>query len=125
MKIYELDEPENIKDAIGILDIIFEETGKNNKDEIDYFNNSKTSDIMYEYHHSLGTTIRNAWLWPKNPNQISNIYKLFFNRGIRHPDDMSGFLLRLFWYYKHEQKISLEKHIERMFNEIIIKDILE
>lgn len=119
----DFEEPKTIKDMIYILDNIYNETA--DILEINYFNNSTNVDVMYEYHMTLGLQIRNVFLWPKNPNVYSNFYKIMLNLGFEHADDMSNFLLRLFWYYKHEPHISIEKHQERMLNEIIIKDILE
>lgn len=54
-----------------------EMTGKLNRDD------------MIRYHHGLGTWIRNNWgLWGG-----SRLQKYFTDRGITHPDDMSGIIL--------------------------------
>ena len=46
-------------------------------------------DGMIIYHHGLGTWIRNNWgLWAG-----SRLQKYFTDRGITHPDDMSGVIL--------------------------------
>src|SRR6266581_6158563 len=121
MKLHEYDEPKTIEEAITILDDYFNYSWPKEKD---YFNNSTSSDIVYEYHHGFGQKIRNAWLWPKNPNIYSEIYKLLFDLGIEHPDNMSSFLLRVFWYYKHEPEKSIEQHKQRLLNEMIIKNII-
>lgn len=43
-----------------------------------------------EFHHGLGTWLRNNWgLWSGN----SHIFDYYIERGIRHPDDMSGNIL--------------------------------
>lgn len=43
-----------------------------------------------EYHHGLGTWMRNNWeLWSGN----SHLFDYYIERGINHPDDMSGDIL--------------------------------
>ena len=100
MRLTDYIEPKTIKEAIETLNDYFQYT---TPDEKKFFNESTTANIMYQY-HGLGQKIRNAWLWPKgeNADQYSNLFKIFINLNMQHPDDMSGFLLRLFWHYKHE-----------------------
>ena len=48
---------------------------------------------MIRYHHGLGMGLRNSWgLW-----RGSRLQKYFTDRGVRHPDDMSGIVLD--YYY--------------------------
>lgn len=49
-------------------------------------------DAMIAYHHGLGTWIRNNWgLW-----RGSRLQKYFTDKGIEHPDDMSGVILEYY-----------------------------
>jgi hypothetical protein len=122
MRLVDYNEPKTIKEAIIILDDYFELTLQKEKD---YFNNSESWIVIYEYHHGLGQKIRNAWLWPKNENEYSDLARSFINLDIKHPDDMSSFLLKLFWYHKRFPDISIEEHQENLINEKIIKEIIE
>ena len=55
---------------------------------------------MIQYHHGLGTWIRNNWgLWSG-----SRLKKYFQDRRIFHPDDMSGVVLDLYWEWLHGKK---------------------
>lgn len=63
---------------------------------------------MSLYHHGLGTWIRNKWgLW-----KGSHLAKWFNERGIRHPDDMSGIILRSFWRHLNNQPLKLDEQIK-------------
>lgn len=121
MRLTDYNEPKTIKEAIETLDDYFQYTSP---DEKKFFNDSTTSNIVYQYHHGLGQKIRNAWLWPK-VSEKSDLHKLLYNLNIKHEDDMSSFLLKLFWHYKHESDRTIEQHQERLLNEIIIKNIIE
>jgi hypothetical protein len=64
--------------------------------------------IVYEYHHGLGTRIRNEFgLWGDGMLKI-----WFYNRGIRHPDDMSGIILESLYCRLHNEDIKLEEQIK-------------
>ena len=68
----------------------------------------KPEDDMIQYHHGLGTWIRNNWaLWPNG-----RLSKYFNEGGIKHADDMSGIILTSFWRHLHSQPIKLDEHIE-------------
>ena len=125
MKLTDYNSPNTMKEAIEVLNDYFSYV---NTEEKEYFNNSTSSDIVIQYHHGLGQKIRNAWLWPKDhkdAHSVSEIHKVFVNLNIKHPDDMSHFLLELFWHFKHDTSKSIEEHTEKLLNEMIIKDILE
>ena len=56
-------------------------------------------DDMIQYHMGLGMWIRNNWgLWGG-----SRLQKYFSERGITHPDDMSGLLLNFYYDWLHGQ----------------------
>ncbi len=58
---------------------------------------------MLIYHHGLGTWIRNEWgLWGG-----SRLRRYFREKGLFHPDDMSGIILESFWYKLHGQPYDL------------------
>ena len=59
-------------------------------------------DDMIRYHHSLGMWIRNNWgLWGG-----SRLQKYFTDRGIAHPDNMSGIILDHYHDWLHGNKDS-------------------
>jgi hypothetical protein len=62
---------------------------------------------MFLYHHGLGTWLRNNWgLW-----RGSRLSAWFNERGIQHPDDMSGIILTSFWRHLNGKPLGLEKQI--------------
>lgn len=61
-------------------------------DELKVFVNTKKDDLI-NYHHSLGTMIRNNWnLWRGGllPDELRKL-------GITHPDDMSHYIIGYCW----------------------------
>ena len=63
---------------------------------------------MIQYHHGLGTWIRNNWgLW-----RGSALSKWFNKQGIQHPDDMSGIILDSFWRHLNSKPIKLDEQIK-------------
>jgi len=76
--------------------------------EIGKIKNSTESE-MIKYHLGLGMWIRNNWgLW-----RGSQLSKWFNEKGIYHPDDMSGIILDSFWRHLNKKPISLKKQINR------------
>jgi len=68
-----------------------------------------SEDEMVRYHHGLGTGLRNSWgLWTK-----SRLYVYFYDLGLRHPDDMSGVILKSFWRRLNDQPLDVEGQILR------------
>ena len=54
---------------------------------------------MIQYHFGAGMWMRNDWgLWAGSP-----LYWHFWRKGLRHPDDISGYILRSFWCHLHDQ----------------------
>ncbi|MBA2435525.1 MAG: hypothetical protein H0W34_15045 [Pyrinomonadaceae bacterium] len=67
----------------------------------------KSEDDMIEYHMGLGTGLRNDWgLW-----RGSRLSRWFNQRGIFHPDDMSGIIFDTFWDKLHGKPFRLQKKI--------------
>ena len=62
---------------------------------------------MIQYHHGFGTWLRNNWgLW-----KGSRLSLWFNHKGIRHPDDMSGIILRSFWRHLNSKPIKLSEQV--------------
>jgi hypothetical protein len=92
--------PGNLEESLAELDRILPPSRKL---MIRMSNNSD----MVGYHRGLGMTLRNQWgLW-----QGSKLSKFFNDRGIHHPDDMSGIILKSYWQHLHNQPIQLEHQI--------------
>jgi hypothetical protein len=64
---------------------------------------------MIEYHHGLGTWIRNNWgLWSCGP-----LYQYFHRIGLEHPDDMSGVIFTSFWRYLRDKPLDVEGQVRK------------
>lgn len=67
-----------------------------------------TEEDMNRFHHSLGMFLRNNWgLWKE-----SSLSKWFNEKGIHHPDDMSGIIFDSFWRHLNNKPIKLEEQIK-------------
>jgi len=67
-----------------------------------------SEEAMIDYHYGLGTRLRNNWgLWDD-----SRLSKWFNERGITHPDDMSGIILHSFWRHLNGKPIKLDEQIK-------------
>jgi len=61
------------------------------------------------WHDNLGRWIRNNWgLWSAD----SDLYNWFKERGITHPDDISGIILTSFWRRLNDKPLELEEQIK-------------
>lgn len=67
-----------------------------------------TEEDMIQYHMGLGMWLRNSWIRRKD----SRLGKWFVEKGIRHPDDMSGIILNSFWRHLNNQPIKLDEQIK-------------
>jgi len=64
--------------------------------------------LVNEYHHGLGTWVRNEWgLWRGGP-----LRDHFHALGLTHPDDMSSVILTSFWRRLHNQPLRVEEQIK-------------
>lgn len=62
---------------------------------------------MVSLHFGVGRWIRNNWgLWSGGP-----LADWFKERGIQHPDDMSGIILDSYWRWVHDQPLKLDAQI--------------
>lgn len=81
--------PTTPEEAIQVLDAMLSEEDK------EYLRTEKNAAI--KCHHSLGRWIRNNWgLWA---DEKSPLKSYFIERGIEHPDDMSGAILDAYVQY--------------------------
>jgi hypothetical protein len=79
--------PENLDDCFIQLDKLL------SNDDKQYISELEDREEMIEFHHGLGTWIRNNWgLWGG-----SRLQKYFIEKGITHPDDMSGLILESYY----------------------------
>lgn len=63
---------------------------------------------MNRFHHGFGMWMRNNWsLWGG-----STLSKWFNEKGIHHPDDMSGIIFDSFWRHLNNKPIKLEEQIK-------------
>jgi hypothetical protein len=67
-----------------------------------------TEHEMIRYHFGLGMWMRNNWgLWSG-----SRLSRSFNEKGIHHPDDMSGIILNSFWRHLNNKPIQLDEQIK-------------
>ena len=90
------------------LDDCFAELKKMlSKEEVEKMKNGREDDMSL-YHHGLGTWLRNNWgLWSG-----SRLSKWFNEKGIRHPNNMSGIILVSFWRHLDNKPIKLDEQVE-------------
>ena len=69
---------------------------------------SGAEDDMSQYHFGPGMWMRNNW----GLRRGSRLAKYFNDIGIRHPDDMSGIILRTFWCKLNDKPFRLNERIE-------------
>ena len=83
--------PRNIEDCFHQLDTLL------SPQDLRTIKNYESRDEMTNLHFSLGLWMRNNWgLWCG-----SRLQKYCLQRGLRHPDDMSGTILEYYWDYLH------------------------
>ncbi|MFN2604389.1 MAG: DUF6794 domain-containing protein [Gemmatimonadaceae bacterium] len=76
--------------------------------DIEHIKSMKSEDEMIEYHMGLGMGLRNEWgLW-----KGSRLSQWFNQRGIFHPDDMSGIIFDTFWDKLHNKPFRLPQKID-------------
>src|SRR4051812_5357749 len=95
------DVPKNLDDAHQQLLKIF------SPKDIEHIKAMKKEDDMIEYHFGLGMGLRNDWgLW-----RGSRLSQWFNERGIFHPDDMTGIIFDTFWDKLHSKPFRLQEKI--------------
>ena len=94
--------PKDLNDCHRTLDSLLKSKDKKEIDSL------KSESDMGMYHHGFGTWLRNNWgLWGG-----SRLSVYFNNMGIFHPDDMSGIILKSYYYYRHKQSFDLDKEVK-------------
>jgi len=89
-------------------------------EDLEMIKNSNENEAV-SFHFGLGMGIRNSWgLW-----HGSKISTYLYSRGISHPDDMSGFIIRSFIKYLQgkEWQLEIEKKYPEHFK--IVDAVLE
>lgn len=76
-----------VEKAISEIEKMFDQTSLN------IFMNSEYEEL-YNYHFSLGLKIRNEILKDDN-----NLYNIFIKSGITQKDDMSNWIIKIFYIY--------------------------
>ncbi len=94
----------NIEPVPGNLDEAFEALEKMlSKEALETFRSGSKADVV-RYHLSLGMALRNRWgLWQGSP-----LAKYFNEKGVFHPDDMSGIILGSFWRHLNPNADTVE-----------------
>lgn len=93
--------PTDLQDCFAVLKDILE------PEQIELMREGSEDD-MVRHHFGLGMWMRNNWgLWGG-----SRLSKWFNDRGIRHPDDMSGIILTSFWRHLNDRPTELDAQIE-------------
>ena len=92
--------PRNIDEVLVELDRIL---GVEGRSEV----MKSTEEEMINYHHGLGTWLRNNWLGGE-----SQLLQFFNELGIQHRDDMSGIILDSYWRKLHGKPIDLEGQVQ-------------
>ena len=86
--------PKNIAECFTELDKMLSE------DDRSEMRGVKSRDDMIRYHLTLGMSLRNSWgLWAN-----SRLAAYFIDRGVKHPDDMSGLILRYYYDWLNGRK---------------------
>ncbi len=68
-----------------------------------------TEEDTYGYHHGLGMWLRNNWgLW-----RGSRLAQWFRDKGVQHPDDMSGIIFVSFWRHLNDKPVRLDEQIAK------------
>ena len=93
--------PKDLEDCFAEL------TKMLSKEEVEKMKNG-SEDQMIHYHHGLGMWLRNNWgLW-----KGSRLKTWFKEKGIQHPDDMSGIIFDSFWRHLNDKPINLDEQIK-------------
>jgi hypothetical protein len=95
--------PKNLADCFDQLNTMLDPK------YIEIIKNKSESDFSGSEHFNLGIWMRNNWgLW-----KGSRLYQFFKEKGLSHPDDMSGTILISYHRKLNNRDIELEKQIKR------------
>ncbi|HIC81732.1 MAG TPA: hypothetical protein EYP07_12340 [Kiloniellaceae bacterium] len=94
--------PKDLEDSFAALRDLLDPA------DVDQLRSGSEADVAL-YHFGLGRWMRNNWgLWGG-----SRLSRWFNDRGIHHPDDMSGIILTSFWRHLNGKPLGLDAQIER------------
>lgn len=73
--------------------------------------NTGQESIVFQLNPTLGTWIRNKWLWGKSTSPLS---KSFAKLGVTNPDDISSIILTSLWRDLHKQPQKLDEQVAKI-----------
>jgi hypothetical protein len=102
--------PNDLKAAVKLLKTLMD------KNDLELFKTNTEEKACAIAHHTIGRWIRNYWsLWwhPDNNGgeEKPAIVQFFQNRGIEHPDDMSGIIICSFHRYLNGKPLDLDGQV--------------
>lgn len=79
----------------------------------DTLNRLKTGQesVVFQLNSTLGTSIRNKWLWGKSTSPLS---KSFAKLGVTNPDDISSIILTSLWRDLHKQPQKVDEQVAKI-----------
>jgi Domain of unknown function (DUF6794) len=101
--LYDFYIPKDLEECNLLLDSLFDGNLK-----YDFDNLQDINGIIW-YHHGLGTWLRNSLgLWSG-----SRLAKFFEDRDITHPDNMSGYILESYYWYRHGKEYDIDAELKK------------
>jgi hypothetical protein len=94
--------PVNLEDCFKSLNEVLK------KEDIETIKNLKSRTEVIQYHHGLGTWLRNNWgLWGG-----SRLQQYLIKKGLNHPDDMSHSILEFYYDWLNNNHLDWKKFEE-------------
>ena len=82
----------------------------------EYMRTNEQEHVVVELHHGFGTGIRNMLgLWKGSgacPITEAPLYYHLYEKGLRHPDDMSGVIINAIWHKVNEVEYDIATDIQ-------------
>ncbi len=94
-------------DIPGTLEECYQQLDQLLSDE-DKSDLKKTSNVI-QYHRTLGMWIRNEWIYP-GPDRVA---KIFLDKDIRHPDDISHYIMLGYHFYLNGKLLTVDQLLEK------------
>ena len=103
---YKTDVPKDLEECFERLNIVLPQ------EVIEDIKNMKENEETVLHHLDIGMWIRNHWgLWKGN----TALHKMFIDRKIYHPDEMSGLILRFYYEYLNGNNENWKKWMETSY----------
>lgn len=102
--------PKNLDEAIKGLGLLIQDCCAC-PDDIDYLQEISINEDSFtaNLHMTLGRYMRNNWgLWKKE----GELYDMFVQLGLEHPDDMSGLILTSYYRQKNNLPLKISEEIK-------------